>query len=40
MDAIGYANKPGKAERLDDVGAISVVTTMEMLARAALTQPR
>ncbi len=35
MDAIGYANKPGKAERLAAAGALSVVTTMESLARAA-----
>lgn len=36
MSAIGYANKPGKAESLTTAGAIGVVTSMETLARAAL----
>jgi phosphoglycolate phosphatase len=32
MSAIGYANKPGKAESLTESGAVSVVTTMRALA--------
>ncbi|MEE4541176.1 HAD-IA family hydrolase [Streptomyces sp. V4-01] len=34
MSAIGYANKPGKAQALTAAGAVSVVTTMRALAQA------
>ena len=34
MSAIGYANKPGKAEALAAAGAVSVVTRMEVLSDA------
>lgn len=34
MSAIGYANKPGKAEALAEAGAVSVVTTMKALTKA------
>lgn len=34
MEAIGYANKPGKAERLAGAGAAAVVTSMNDLAAA------
>lgn len=37
--AIGYANKPGKAERLLADGANAVVTTMAELAAAATSSP-
>lgn len=36
---IGYANKPGKAERLLDDGADAVVTTMAELAAAVTASP-
>jgi phosphoglycolate phosphatase len=36
MPAIGYANKPGKAEALAEAGAVSVVTAMKALAEAWL----
>jgi phosphoglycolate phosphatase len=30
MSAIGYANKPGKAEVLAEAGAVSIVTMMKI----------
>ncbi|MGD3106268.1 HAD family hydrolase [Streptomyces sp. YGL11-2] len=37
MEAIGYANKPGKDEALAAAGAVAVVTSMDDLARAVVT---
>ncbi|WP_251076567.1 HAD family hydrolase [Streptomyces benahoarensis] len=34
MEAIGYANKPGKGAALTKAGAVAVVTSMDSLARA------
>ncbi|PJN40779.1 HAD family hydrolase [Streptomyces sp. CB02959] len=34
MEAIGYANKPGKDAALTEAGAVAVVTSMDDLARA------
>ncbi|MFJ5593607.1 HAD family hydrolase [Streptomyces noursei] len=36
MEAIGYANKPGKDAALAEAGAVAVVTSMDDLARAIL----
>lgn len=38
MPVIGYANKPGKASRLENVGAEAIITSMGELA-AALRSP-
>jgi phosphoglycolate phosphatase len=35
IPGIGYANKPGKAERLSDAGAQVVAEDMQTIARAA-----
>ncbi|EOT04318.1 haloacid dehalogenase [Streptomyces noursei PD-1] len=36
MEAIGYANKPGKDKALAEAGALAVVTSMDDLARAVV----
>ncbi|MEU7177264.1 MULTISPECIES: HAD family hydrolase [Streptomyces] len=40
MEAIGYANKPGKDAALTNAGAVAVVTSMEDLARAVMNAVR
>lgn len=37
--AIGYANKPGKAQRLTDIGADAIITTMGELVPALAGRP-
>ncbi|MEK2475683.1 HAD-IA family hydrolase [Streptomyces noursei] len=36
MEAIGYANKPGKDAALAEAGAVAIVTSMDDLARAVM----
>lgn len=40
IDTIGYANKPGKKERLRSAGAVTVVDSMESIATALLLPRR
>ncbi|MFC9742943.1 HAD family hydrolase [Streptomyces noursei] len=40
MEAIGYANKPGKGAALTEAGAVAVVTSMDDLARAVANKNR